>query len=165
MCCSVHDFLYNRTWLFTKEKTKQLFPPGGISYENFWHLVWTQKPTYLHCNLFHLPPVILSLLTKERKIHIWFSSQDERKKKKCLSSPELHCLLILGMGEGQNHLENLNILKICYQQTIFISTSHICGIYNDCKNCGNFLLKPLVYAYIYILVYAEMSSTFNILLS
>lgn len=54
------------------------------------------------------------------------------------------------MGEGQNHSEKLNILKICYQQTIFISTSHICGIYNDSKNCGSFLLKPLVYAYIYI---------------
>lgn len=69
------------------------------------------------------------------------------------------------MGEGQNHSEKLNIHKIFYQQTIFILTSHICGIYNDSKNYGDFLLKPLVYAYIYILVYAEMSSTSNILLS
>lgn len=79
-----------------------------------------------------------------------------KERKKCLSSSELHCLLILGMGEGQNHSEKLNILKICYQQTIFISTSHKCGIYNDSKNCGSFLLKPLVYAYINILVYAEI---------
>lgn len=26
MCCSVHDFVYNRTWLFVEEKRKQLFP-------------------------------------------------------------------------------------------------------------------------------------------
>lgn len=62
-----------------------------------------------------------------------------KERKKMLKLSRI-ALLILRMGEGQNHSEKLNILKICYQQTIFIFTSYICGIYNDSKNYGDFLL-------------------------